>query len=443
MREKPLTEFMSSKKAVKEHNEKPAEPKIAGLKGPWELPEGWRWVKLEDVVIPNNGIKRGPWGGSIKKEYFVPFGYKVYEQKNVINRTFTLGHYYIDEKKFQELKDFEVKPGDVLITAAGTLGKIAIVPNGIERGIINQALIRIRLKERIVLPTFFVYLFEHYAERNVFSEFSRGGVLKNLASTRELRKLPIPLPPLSEQKRIVAKLDEVSKRLEEAKRLAREAREEAEKLMASALHEVFSKAEEKGWEWIKFERLFIKKPQYGLTAKAHEKPKGVIYLRISDIDELGNLKTEGFRYVEVDDKTFKKYRLNKGDILIARSGSVGRMYLHRVMEKPMVFASYLIRISLDPSKILPEYMFYFGLSPEYWAQVTEIFRKVAQPNINAKEISRFKIPLPPLSEQKRIVAYLDSIHEHAQTLVKLYEERERELEQLFPVILDRAFRGEL
>lgn len=420
MRIKPLSEFFNSEEDEDKRTEKPT--KKARVKGLWELPEGWRWVRLREVAEIVMG-QSPPSDTYNTNGIGLPF----------FQGSKDFGTIYPTPRVWCSNPQRIAKKGDILISVRAPVGSVNIAA---EDCVIGRGLAAIRPLK--VERMFLFYFLKSYEDK-----WTGFGSTFDAIRKKELQNFLIPFPPIEEQKRIVAKLDEIHKRLEEAMRLAKEAKEEAQRLMVSALHEVFSKAQERGWKWVKFEKLFTKKPQYGLTAKSHEKPRGVIYLRISDIDELGNLKTEGFRYVEVDSNTFKKYCLNTGDILIARSGSVGRMYLHRDMGEPMVFASYLIRISLNPSKILPKYMFYFGLSPEYWAQVTEVYRKVAQPNLNAKEISRFQIPLPPIEEQKRIVTYLDLIHERAQKLVKLYEEQEKELEKLFPSILDRAFRGKL
>jgi type I restriction enzyme S subunit len=112
-------------------------------------------------------------------------------------------------------------------------------------------------------------------------------------------------------------------------------------------------------------------------------------------------------------------------------------------EQKSVFASYLIRFKLNPNKIIPKFFFYYGLSPFYKNFIEETLRVVAQPNINAKRYSKLKIQFPPLMEQKRIVAYIDKIRETMESLKKLQQKTEEELEKLAPAILDRAFRGNL
>lgn len=178
------------------------------------VPEHWDVVRLGQVVQPERGMKRGPWGGSIKKEIFVPYGYKVYEQKNVIANDFRIGSYFIDEDKFIELIDFEVQAGDVLITAAGTIGKLAIVPENAHRGIINQALIRIRLNENVIFKRYFKYAFSLLVDHRVLDGISHGATLRNLSSVKVLGNIPTPLPPLPEQREIATILSTVDGKIE-------------------------------------------------------------------------------------------------------------------------------------------------------------------------------------------------------------------------------------
>lgn len=172
------------------------------------LPNGWAFLTLENFTSnENNAIKRGPFGSAIKKEYFVPSGYKVYEQKNAIYNDFNIGNYFINESKFQELKDFAVKPGDIIISCSGTIGKLAIIPQNAPKGIINQALLKLSLDTRIILTKYFSYLFtSDFFQKKVLKN-TRGTAIKNLESVKALKQIPFPIAPLNEQKRIINKVE--------------------------------------------------------------------------------------------------------------------------------------------------------------------------------------------------------------------------------------------
>ena len=111
-----------------------------------ELPERWSWARFGQIV---DNLKRGPFGSSIRKEFFVPIGKKVYEQKNAIYKSETIGDYFISDEKFEELSNFEVNAGDYIVSCSGTIGKIYRLPKNSAKGVINQALLRIRISGKL------------------------------------------------------------------------------------------------------------------------------------------------------------------------------------------------------------------------------------------------------------------------------------------------------
>jgi len=158
-----------------------------------KLPEGWKWKKIINLVKKDkHSIKRGPFGSSIRKDCFVDSGFKVYEQKNAIYNNFEIGTYYINKDKFNELKDFELKPDDLIISCSGTIGKIAIAPQNIQRGVINQALLKISLDHEIIFPNYFVHFFESIVSAHMANE-SRGAAIKNLSSVNSIKSIAVPI----------------------------------------------------------------------------------------------------------------------------------------------------------------------------------------------------------------------------------------------------------
>src|SRR5271157_1504316 len=173
------------------------------------LPEGWAVMTLNDFCERDqHAIKRGPFGSSLKKEFFVSNGIKVYEQQHAIQNDFTLGRYFINEERFDELRAFEVRPGDLIVSCSGTIGRIAVVPEWAEKGVINQALLKLSLNKHIIENRFFIAQFQ-YKSGQIIAANTRGSGMNNLAGVKELKEVPFVLPPLSEQHRIVAKIEEL------------------------------------------------------------------------------------------------------------------------------------------------------------------------------------------------------------------------------------------
>lgn len=165
-----------------------------------------------------------------------------------------------------------------------------------------------------------------------------------------------------------------------------------------------------GWKLSTLGEAILGKPQYGLTARSSTEKGRILYLRISDITDEGELKTEDLHYVDVNSDEVSKYKLHENDFLIARSGSVGRVYLHQDLGKPSVFASYLIRFRLNLNEVLPKFVFYWGLSPRFKREIKARRKIVAQPNINAKDYCKFRLLIPPLETQRRIISVLERAH---------------------------------
>ena len=174
---------------------------------PFEVPSSWALIRLNDIGI----YKKGPFGSSLTKSMFVPKGtdtVKVYEQKNAIQKDHTLGTYYITRQYYEsKMKSFTVEPGDILVSCAGTIGETYILPEQIEFGIINQALMRMTIYAPIDLDYFLLYF--DYVLKQTAKESSKGSAIKNIPPFEIFKKLILPLPPLDEQKRIVTKVREL------------------------------------------------------------------------------------------------------------------------------------------------------------------------------------------------------------------------------------------
>ncbi|WP_270972889.1 restriction endonuclease subunit S [Campylobacter upsaliensis] len=171
---------------------------------PFEIPNSWAWVKLGDICE----MKKGPFGSAITKDMFIPNGnnaVKIYEQKNAIQKSETLGEYYISLEHFEKLKQFEVFENDIIVSCAGTIGEIFRIPKNAPKGIINQALMKIKLVNEEWIPYFMIFF--DFLIKQKSQENSKGSAIKNIPPLDILKNFSIPLPPLREQQEIVGKLD--------------------------------------------------------------------------------------------------------------------------------------------------------------------------------------------------------------------------------------------
>lgn len=183
-------------------------------------------------------------------------------------------------------------------------------------------------------------------------------------------------------------------------------------------------------------------PQYGYTAPSTNKNTGTKYLRITDIQD-SRVIWNAVPYCEISIDEREKYLLKRGDIVFARTGATtGKSFL--IEDAPIaVFASYLIRVRPLPNFLLPEFLYAFLQSPDYWTQVEAGKRGGAQPNMNATLLAQVALPIPPLPEQRRIAARLNEIMGEVARARKAAQSQLAALNALPTAYLKKAFRGEL
>jgi len=180
-----------------------------------KIDPNWKNAKLGSIAK----FVRGPFGGSLKKEIFKPDGYLIYEQYHAINDDFSFARYFINEKKFKEMKRFEVFAGDILISCSGTMGKVAIVPPNHRPGIINQALLKLTPNKKIVIAKYLKGILESDVIQKRHFQNQSGAAIQNVASVKVLSEIEIPLPGIKTQNKIVQQLDDEERHIESAKRM--------------------------------------------------------------------------------------------------------------------------------------------------------------------------------------------------------------------------------
>ena len=417
----------------------------------FDIPDTWEWIKLGNVCV----IARG---GSPRpiKEYITTAENGINWIK--IGDTEKNGKYISATaekiKPSGVSKSRMVHAGDFLLTNSMSFGRPYILK--VDGCIHDGWLVISQTKEVFDQDYLYWLLSSNYAYMQFCGKVS-GAVVKNLNSDKVANSV-FPLPPLAEQKRIVAKIEELLplidryeqawSRLEEFNKrfpvdmqksilqmaiqgklvpqLPEEGTGEELFQQIQAENQALIKAgkikKEKplpeitedelpfdipeNWRWVRWGDL-SQSIQYGYNAPAQEKGR-IKMVRISDIQD-GNVLWDTVPYCDIKENEIPTYLLGANDILFARTGgTVGKSYLVKEVPEEAIYAGYLIRTQYS-SLLCPEYMKYFMESQLYWDQLRNGTIATAQPNCNGKTLSKMVLPLPPLAEQKRIVAKLEEI----------------------------------
>ncbi len=173
------------------------------------IPKDWECIQLPALAaqIPD-AIRIGPFGSALKKEYLTKVGYKVYGQENVYERNMSIGERFITVEHFRKLRSCEIMPGDYLISMMGTVGKCFIVPPGIEAGIMDSHLLRLRLNPLKLNADYLSQLFQTRTLLDQVKQLSVGGIMEGLSS-KIIKGIKLPTPLVAEQTSIAAILSDI------------------------------------------------------------------------------------------------------------------------------------------------------------------------------------------------------------------------------------------
>lgn len=413
--------------------------------------------KLDEIFDFKNGLNKG-------KEYFgkgVPFisyvnVYKLdrLQEEDIIEKV---------DLTEDEIARFSVAKGDVLFTRTSEVkeevGYSSVVIDDLNNTVFNGFTIRGRLKNAdLLIPEYSAHLFRCHEIRKEIIKRSSFTTRASL-SGQELGKVKVVIPPLSLQNKIVKVLDKFQVLLADTKGLLPAEIEERqkqyvyyrEKLLTfdvecssthartsiisnnyyNILQEVANIVEVDIEDKVHLKVLSdisIEKLSYGSGAKAVAYDENIRYIRITDIDDNGQLKQEKVSPSIVEDK----YMLRKGDILFARSGAtVGKNYIHLVEEKA-IYAGYLIKFTADTNEVLCKYVYHCVNNSEYEKFVSSMKSNASQPNINAQQYSNYKVIVPPLHVQQHVVSILDKfdilVNDIKEGLPKEIEQRQQQYE---------------
>ncbi len=336
-----------------------------------------------------------------------------------------------------------IRPGDLVISGINAAkGAIAIYDEKQEKpiaGTIHYGSY-IPNKERVEVKYLWWFL-RSAAFREIVQHHIPGGIKTELKSKRFL-SVPIPLPPLGEQRHIVERVEALVARIAKAQSLREEASQEVDYLYGREVAELFTNS--KDWQTYNLGELTTD-VSYGTSEKAHSERIGTPVFRMGNIQS-GKLDLSDMKYMHPSQQELKKLTLQKGDILVNRTNSaelVGKCAVFD-LDGDYLFASYIIRLRIDTQKANPYLVAEYINSPLGRAYMfAERKQMTGQANVNSQKLKALPIKLPPLDEQRRIVAYLDSVQARLASLRELQSATEEELSALLPSVLDKAFKGEL
>jgi type I restriction enzyme S subunit len=335
------------------------------------------------------------------------------------------------------------RAGDFLVAEIDAkVGGFGIVPEGINGAIVSSHYFLFVIDESKLDPRFLDYFIRTPAFRDQVE--AQGST--NYAAIRPAGVLgyEIPLPPLAEQRWIVARIEELAAKIEEARGLCEQAIEEADVLLASRVAQLFAAGPQLGWTTGVLGD-YIADDCYGTAEKTTHDESGIPILRMGNIRN-GRLDFTDLKYLHLSAKERGKLLLEVGDILVNRTNSAELVGKCAVFEADgeFSFASYLIRLRLAPERAEPRLVASYINSPVGRAyMLSEKKQMTGQANVNSTTLKARPIELPSLSEQRRIVAELDDLQAKVDKLKRLQAGTAAELDALLPSIFDRAFKGEL
>ena len=392
----------------------------------------WKSKKFKELLDPTEGIRRGPFGSALKKELFVQNSeYVVYEQQNAIYDHFNT-RYRISEEKYHELKKFILLPGDFIMSGAGTIGKISLVPEGIEKGVFNQALIRLRVNKNTD-KEFFLQWMRSPEMQNKITKANPASAMVNLVPMSEVKEWDVIIPSLDEQSAIGS----LFRTLDDLLASYKDNLANYQSLKVTMLSKMFPKAGQTvpeirldGFEGEWEEKKLGSLGSVGMN-------KRIFKDETSDYGDIPFYKIGTFGGTAdsfITKEKFKEYKEKYpypeiGDILISASGSIGRTVVYNG-EDAYYQDSNIVWLKHDQQLDNSYLKQYYGIIKWSGIEGTTIKR------LYNKNILETNIFLPPsVVEQQAIGAYFSNLD----NLITSYQEKISQLETLKKKLLQDMF----
>jgi type I restriction enzyme, S subunit len=408
----------------------------AGIIG--NLPDRWALKETSEILKRVDGaIKIGPFGSQLRKEFFVEEGFKVYGQENVFKNDFSIGNRRISKPHFLSLASCELHPRDVVISMMGTIGKCSVVPEGIEPGIMDSHLLRLKVSEDTLIPELLAQMIaDGWFVKAQLRQLSVGGIMEGLSS-RVVQRLRFPVPPIAVQRRILDILSTLDETIEQTEALIAK----CQQMKAGLMHDLFTrgvtpngkfrptraeapqlyKESHLGWipkEWnVKYLADLYGNPirdfgSFSSTNLITFLESGVPFIK-SEMIGVGKISWDSVMFISDQvHNMLSKSHVQKGDILFSKIGSaLGKAVVYDGSHGVCNSNAAIAKIDVDRKKATNFFVMYFLNHQTAQTQFKNMIVSLL-PRINLGDINRLLVPVPPLAEQLVIENRLTAI-DHA------------------------------
>jgi type I restriction enzyme S subunit len=325
-------------------------------------------------------------------------------------------------------------------------GAFGLVPDALDGAVVSNDFPCFNVDHERIIPRFLEWMSKTQDFIELCRAASEGTTNRVRLKIDRFLATEVPLPPLTEQRRIVARIEELAALIEEARALRVKTRGEAKALIGSVKNKVFDEKFRSMWPGVALGEIAEIVSGVTLGRKLNGATILLPYLRVANVQD-GYLDLREVKEVEIYESEKEKWLLRPGDILLTEGGDwdkLGRGTVWHGEIPHCIHQNHIFRLRVDPNEFDPEYLSHLissSYGKTYFQAASKQTTNLA--TINRRQLNAFTVFHPALSEQRRIIAYLDGLQAQVDELTAAQEAAQAELEALLPAVLDKAFRGEL
>jgi type I restriction enzyme S subunit len=422
-----------------------------------DLPTNWALCTFSDISEGNNAIVDGPFGSNLKTSDYIDDkdnGVPVLTTKNLEGDYSDSKVRFISKEKFEELRRSQVNPGDILVAKIGSIGKTGVYPKNARTAIIPANLLKFTVSRYVIFNYVYSYL-NFFGLQNKIKAIATATAQPAFNVTK-FRLLEIPLPPLPEQHRIVAKIEELfsslDKGIESLKTVQTQLKTYRQAVLKWAFDGKLTNQNVKegelpeGWKWQYSIDIFEYVTSGSRGWAKYYSDAGSIFLRMGNLDhDTIALDLSDIQYVKLPNKAEGTRSLvRSGDILISITADVGMIGI--VPEGfPEGYINQHVALARPKKKVVqPTYVAWYLASKENGQkQFRDLQRGATKVGLGLDDIKSINVPIPPLSEQHRIVSEIETRLSVCDKLEESITQSLVQAEALRQSILKKAFEGKL